>query len=69
MDPVIRNIEKIMLEKGLKKKAVAQKAGLTPQQFSDMLNGRRVIKHSDIAFICDALEVTPNDIYSIIKSA
>ena len=58
-------IEKVIFEKGLKKNIVANKIGLTPQQFSDMLNGRRTIKSADIIPICEALEITPNELYGI----
>lgn len=64
MDP-IKIIEKVIFEKGLKKQAVAERIGITPQQFSDMLNKRRIIKHTDIIPICDALDITPNELYDI----
>lgn len=60
---VVENTKRIIEEKGLKKVAVAQKAGYTAQQFSDILNHRKVIKDVDIAEIAKALEVTPNDLF------
>lgn len=54
---------KVINEKGLKQVYVAEKAGLKPQELSDMLNGRKLIKACDILKISQALEVTANDIY------
>ncbi len=68
MDP-IEIIKRVIFEKGLKKQAVAERMGITPQQFSDMLNKRRTIKYTDIVPICDALGITPNDLYGVTKSA
>ena len=56
-------INEIITEKGLKKGSVAKKAGYTPQQFSDMLNGRRVIRYDDIPKLCESLQITPNELF------
>ncbi len=63
MTIVEKNIKQIIKSKGLKQKIVAIRAGLTPQQFSDMLNGRRNIYDNDILRISMALEVTPNELF------
>lgn len=60
---VAENTKRIIEDRGLKKGVVAQKAGYTAQQFSDILNHRKVIKDVDIAEIAKALEVTPNDLF------
>lgn len=62
MDPIIV-IKRIIVEKDLKKQSVAQKIGLTRQQFSDLLNYRRGIKGTEVPLICNALEITPNELY------
>lgn len=64
MPTVIQNIERIIAEHGLKKKYVAAKAGYSPQQFSEMLRGKRVIKAEDISLLSHALEVSPNELFS-----
>lgn len=61
----IEIIENIIYKKGLKKSAVANRMGITPQQFSDMLNGRRTLKATDVIPICKALDITPNELYGI----
>lgn len=63
MSMVEENIRRIIELKGLKHRVVAIRAGLTPQQFSDMLNGRRNIYDEDILHISMALEVTPNELF------
>lgn len=61
--PVTDTIERIIKEQGLKKSVVAQKAGFTAQQFSDILNGRKILKASDVPNISIALGVDPNTLY------
>ena len=63
--PVADNVARIIAELGLKQRAVAEKAGFEAQPFSDMLNGRRLIKLCDVVLIAEALGVTPNDLYGI----
>lgn len=65
MSTVIKNTEAIIKNKGLKKKSVAEKAGYSKQQFSNLLNGRKTFKEADILRIATALEVTPNDLFGI----
>lgn len=67
MNP-IEVIERTIFEKGLKKRAVAERIGLTPQQFSDLLNGRRAFKNTEVVPMCEALGITPNELYGY-KSA
>lgn len=62
MPTVLENLKRIIRDRGLKKKYVAEKAGYTQQQFSELINGKRVIRDADICKLCDALEVTPNDL-------
>lgn len=57
------NIQRIISEKGYKQNAIAKKAGLTDQQLTDIIKGRRIIKVSDITAIAAALGVGIPDIY------
>lgn len=65
--PVAENIAKIISEAGLKQGIVAEKAGFSVQEFSGMLNGRKLIKMCDVQKIAKVLNVTPNDLYGISK--
>lgn len=64
-----RNIAKTIKELGLKNNAVAEKAGYTDQQLSDMLNGRRIIKPCDVLAIADALGVGVAELFVEVKSS
>ncbi len=57
------NVNRIIQEKGFKKKAIAEKAGISQQRFSMMLTGKMMIREENIKPICDALCVEPNDLY------
>ncbi len=59
------NIKEVINQKGIKQNYVAQKSGYTPQQFSNMLSGRKVIGGLDVLRIANALEVTPNVLFGI----
>lgn len=52
---VANRVREIIKEKGLKQTALAEKAGFSAQEFSDMLNGRRLMRAVDIASIINAL--------------
>ena len=60
---VPKAISRLIEEKGLKQKVVAEKSGFTPQGFCDIMNGRKLIKACDIAAIASALGVEPNDLF------
>ncbi len=61
---LIVNINRIIWHKGLKKGAVAKDSGFSPQQFSDMLNGRKVIRAEYIPAIAHALSASIDDLYA-----
>ena len=55
------NIRGTIDAKGMKQVVVAERSGFTEQQFSDMLNGRRIIRPCDVMAIAIALEVDVGD--------
>lgn len=63
--PVTNNILRIIGVKGLKQKVVAERAGYSSQQFSDMLNGRKIIRPLDTKAIAIALEVDANELFKV----
>lgn len=65
---VCKYTRKIIQDKGLKQKSVAIKAGYTDQQFSNLLNGRKIFSAYDVLRIAAALEVTPNDLFGIVPN-
>lgn len=62
-DPIAAGIKFIITDRGLIQRAVATRAGFTNQQFSDMLNDRKVIRAADIIPISKALGVSVQDVY------
>ncbi|MGN0348194.1 MAG: helix-turn-helix domain-containing protein [Roseburia sp.] len=60
---VAPNVKEIIREKCLKQSAVAKKAGYSDQQFSAMMNGRKIIKDTDILRIATALSVDANQLF------
>ena len=68
-EPLSNGLKIIIAQKGLKNLYVAENAGYTPQELSDMLNGRRLIKACDIPRIAKALGVEINYLFGIEKGA
>lgn len=56
-------IKQSMIKKGLFQKAVAERSGFTEQQFSDMLNGRKVIRAEYLPQIATAIGVDVGDLF------
>ena len=65
--PFDEGIMRLIRKKGLKQKYVADEAGYTTQEFSDMMNGRKIIKLCDIPRIATVLGVKVDDIYETGK--
>lgn len=62
--PIAQGIIYLIKKNGIKQKFIAEKAGYKTQEFSDMLNGRKLIKACDIPKLAFALGVTSNEIYA-----
>lgn len=69
MDVVVKNIIRIIDEKGLKRKYVAARVGIKEATLSNYLNGVSRIRADMIPLFCVALNVEPNDIYAPVKEA
>lgn len=63
MNNVALGIKRTLFEKGMIQKVVAERAGFSNQQFSDMLNGRKVIRADYLPDIAKALGVSVNEIF------
>lgn len=57
------NIACAIKVRGLKNGVIAKRAGFSKQQFSDMLNGRKIIKPCDILAISDAIGISVGDLF------
>ena len=69
MDTFIQTLKELIEKSGKKNKSIAEDMGLSDKQFSDLINGRRIIKKSDIPLLCKALETDPNTLFNWGKSA
>ena len=59
---------RVIRHAGMKQKIVAERAGLTEQQLSDVVNKRRKLDANALFSICEALGVTPNDVLAECRS-
>ena len=64
-EPLSSGLRIIISKKGFKNLYIAEKAGYTPQELSDMLNGRRLIKACDIPRLAKALDVESGELYAV----
>lgn len=62
-NPVASNVSRIIEEKGLKQKAVADMANLSSQSLNDIINGRRILKVSETCALAKALDVDANELF------
>jgi plasmid maintenance system antidote protein VapI len=64
-----QTIRDIISARGLKMSHVARQAGISPVNFSAMLTGRRLIKIDDVVRLAVTLNVSPNVLFGLEKSA
>lgn len=60
---IAENVKRIIKEKGLLQKAVAERSGYSVPTFNNMLNGRKIITDVDVSKIASTLQVEPNDLF------
>ncbi len=63
MNTVTNNIKTIIKAKGFKQKHIAEQLGLSEQNFSNILCGRKIFKTEYVNSVCRALEITPNELF------
>ena len=67
-EDIVSTIKRIIAEKGMKQGVVAERAGFTQQEFSNILNERRkLLRVEHLKPIADAMGVEVNDLYGIEK--
>lgn len=67
-DDIIRNIKNVINEKGMKQCIAAERAGFTPQEFSNILNDRRKLLRAEyLPPIAFALGVDVNELLKVEK--
>lgn len=60
---VAKGIESIIRDKGYLQGVIAARAGFSVQQFSDMINGRKIIRADYLVPIAKAMGVSVQEIY------
>ncbi|MBQ7035883.1 MAG: helix-turn-helix transcriptional regulator [Clostridia bacterium] len=53
-----KQIQAFMKKHGIKQKTIAAKTGINQNTFSAILNGKRKLSAEELFLICDALDVT-----------
>lgn len=62
-DELPKRIYQIMEKGHMNQAAVARAAGISPTLFNSMLRGRKIIRAEYVADICEALKVSPNQLF------
>lgn len=63
-DEIVFNIKHIIDEKGMKQGVVAKRAGFTPQEFSNIMNGRRkLLRVEHLPAIAFAIGIDVNTLF------
>lgn len=62
-EDVISAVKKAIHDKGMKQCVVAERAGFSESEFSNMLNGRKLLRVEHIPKITKALGISPNDLF------
>lgn len=66
---VPENIERMINDKGLKKRVVAERAGMNAQTLSDIFANRKLLKIHDLIALAGALECTPAELMRTDRTA
>ena len=61
------NLDRIITEKGLIKKGVAKRAGISAQMLSDILAGRKVIRADMIPALASAVDVPIPELFREVE--
>ena len=59
------NLKEARKFKNFTQKEVAAKLGMTQQQYSRFENGKFELNYSQIIFLCQLYEITPNELFNI----
>lgn len=60
---IVTRLNELIRSKGYKQYVVAEKAGFTSKELSDLLNGRKTFKAEYVRPLCKALCITPNELF------
>lgn len=69
MDAIITVVRKAIDASGMTDKAVAERAGIRPQNLSASLCGRRRLLATEFIGLCRVLGISPDDVINVSKEA
>ena len=69
MDDVRDALAAVVKRSGRTQTNVAEQAGLTSQQFTDIIKKRRRLDANEMFRLCEVLNLTPNDLFGIGEAA
>lgn len=64
---IAENAKRIMTERGVKQRKVAEMANINEKTLSAMMCGRKIITADDAAALADALDVSPNELFGFAE--
>lgn len=67
-EDVVSAVRQVIHDKGMKQCVVAERAGFSESEFSNMLNGRKLLRIEHIPGIANALGIEPNDLFEKAES-
>lgn len=65
---IISAIKQIISAKGMKQCVVAERAGFSESELSNILNGRKLLRIEHIPRVTSALGIEPNDLFEKAES-
>lgn len=65
MSKITENVNRIIQDKGLNPDDIARMVGITVKNFRQMLDGRKALPTRYIIPLCNALQVTPNELFGM----
>ncbi len=65
MNDITERILRIISNKGLKHGFVAERAGFSQKDFSNILHGRKTFKAEYVMPVCTALDITPDELFGV----
>lgn len=66
---VYEKVKLYIYENGYKPASIADKAGISPETFDEIMNGKRTMYADDLCAICIALNVSPEIFIDLNKPA
>ncbi len=65
--PIIINLDKVLTDRGMKSKELAESIGITEANLSILKSGKaKAVRFSTLEAICDALDCQPGDILEFL---